>query len=934
MKLLTKIIVVFLLAALFPVSALAAENQPNPRAYGDIKLEIDGQEFLPGSIFDNQVVKSGSEKKVVVVSNYPWAVTTSPSADGEVAVSPSSGEAGRTEISLSFIKGGSVSLIFEEQSENGQDRDQFNFNITAYGNLILRYENEAGETISPDEIKHDEPSWFWYDVSADTPKDIPGYEFSNVKADSAPLSGSLGEGTKVITYVYKEVNRESSIDIRYVDESGNNLQPQQSIQGQVGSDYQIDPPAIDGFGFKEVQAGGAPLQGQFTADAQTVTLVYARIPNVELGHVLVKYVDEDGNEIQQRQTIHGQTGSNYLVDTPIIDGFGFKEVQTGSAPRQGQFNDELQTVTLVYAKLPNVELGHVLVKYVDEDGNEIQQRQTIHGKIGSDYLVDTPVIDGFGFKEVQTGSAPRQGQFNDELQTVTLVYAKLPNVELGHVLVKYVDEDGNEIQQRQTIHGKIGSDYLVDTPVIDGFGFKEVQTGSNPVQGRFGNEFQTVTLVYAKLPNVELGHVLVKYVDEDGNEIQQRQTIHGLVGSDYLVDPQVIDGFGFKEVQTGSNPAQGRFGDEFQTVTLVYAKLPNVELGHVLVKYVDEDGNEIQQRQTIHGKVGSDYLVDTPAIDGFGFKEVQNGSDPVQGQFGNEPQFVTLVYAKLPNVELGHVLVKYVDEDGNEIQQRQTIHGSVGDDYLVEPAAIDGFTFKEVQANSDPAQGQFSTEAQSVTFVYSKLSNVESGSLLIKYVDENGKEIHQKQTLSGPIGESYDVSSDKYKLSIDGYLLVEEKLPSNMKGTFSGEEQVVTFVYKKIEQPTVVAEGTVTTNYLDENGEPLAPSDTQTGKIGEDYTTAGKTIDGYKLVQSKLPENAAGSFTKDPITVNYIYAKQQSSVVSDRTTTVPSNKQSGNNHSSTTYPKTGEQTSMILTLAGLIFLSLAGLIVYKRRTTK
>ncbi|EOH95236.1 MucBP domain-containing protein [Enterococcus pallens] len=860
MKILTKIIVVFLLAALFPVSALAAENQPGLRAYGDIKLEIDGQEFLPGSIFDNQVVKSGSEKKVVVVSNYPWAVTNSPSADGKVAVSPSSGEAGRTEISLSFIESGNVSLIFEEQGENGHDRDQFNFNITAYGSLILRYENEAGETISPDEIKHDEPSWFWYDVSADTPKDIPGYEFSNVKAGSAPLSGSLGEGTKVITYVYKEVNRESSINIRYVDENGNVLRQQQSIKGQVGSDYQIEPPAIDGFGFKEVQAGSAPLQGQFTADAQTVTLVYARIPNVELGHVLVKYVDENGKEIQQRQTIHGQTGSNYQVDTPVIDGFGFKEVQTGSAPRQGQFNDEFQTVTLVYVKLPNFELGHVLVKYVDEDGNEIQQRQTIHGLVGSDYLVDTPAIDGFGFKEVQTGSAPRQGQFNDEPQSVTLVYAKLPNVELGHVLVKYVDEDGNEIQQRQTIHGKVGSDYLVDTPAIDGFGFKEVQNGSDPVQGQFGNEPQFVTLVYAKLPNVELGHVLVKYVDEDGNETQQRQTIHGLVGSDYLVD--------------------------------------------------------------------------TPAIDGFGFKEVQTGSDPVQGQFGNDPQSVTLVYAKLPNVELGHLLVKYVDEDGNEIQQRQTIHGSVGSNYLVEPATIDGFTFKEVQVNSDPAQGQFSTEAQSVTFVYSKLSNIETGNLLIKYVDENGKEIHQKQTLSGPIGESYDVSSDKYKLSIDGYALVEEKLPSNMKGTFSGEEQVVTFVYKKIEQPTVVAEGTVTTNYLDENGEPLAPSDTQTGKIGEDYTTTGKTINGYKLVQSKLPENAAGSFTKDPITVNYIYAKQRSSVVSDRTTTVPSNKQSGSNHSSTTYPKTGEQTSMILTLAGLIFLSLAGLIVYKRRTTK
>ncbi|MGG5314513.1 MucBP domain-containing protein [Enterococcus sp. AZ072] len=783
MKIVTKIITVFLLAALFPVSALAAETQP--QAYGDIRLEIDGQEFLPGSIFDGQVIKSGSEKKIVVVSNYPWTVVNSASADGEVSVSPSSGDVGRTEISLSFIKGGNVSLIFEEQG-NSQDRDQFNFNITSYGNLILRYENEAGEAISPDEIKHEEPSWFWYDLSGETPKDISGYAFSAVKAGSAPLSGSLGEGTKVITYVYKKIYMESSITIRYVD----------------------------------------------------------------------------------------------------------------------------------------------------ENGNEIQQRQTVQGLVGNDYLVEPAAIDGFAFKEIQADSEPIRGKFSAEPQVVTLVYSKLPNVQLGHLLIRYVDEEGNEIQQRETIHGLVGSDYLVDPAVIDGFAFKEVQADSDSAQGQFSAEPQSVTFVYSKLPNVQLGHLLIRYVDEEGNEIQQRETIHGLVSSDYLVEPTAIDGFAFKEVQSGSDPVQGRFGTEFQTVTFVYAKLPNVQLGHLLIKYVDEDGNEIQQRQTIHGLVGSDYLAEPATIDGFAFKEVQADSDPAQGQFSTEPQSVTFVYSKLPNVQLGNLLIRYVDENGNEIQQRETIHGLVSSEYLVEPTAIEGFTFKEIQADSDPAQGQFSAEPQSVTFVYSKLPNVQLGNLLIRYVDENGKEIQQSQTLNGPIGEGYDVSSDQYKLSIDGYVLVEEKLPNNMKGAFTAQEQTVTFIYKKIDHPIVVDEGTVTTNYLDENGESLAPSNTQTGQIGQEYTTTEKNISGYELMQTKLPENAAGSFTKEPITVNYIYAKQQNSAVTDKATPVPSNKQTGANHSSTTYPKTGEHTSLVLTLTGLSLLSLAGLLIYKRKTAK
>lgn len=69
----------------------------------------------------------------------------------------------------------------------------------------------------------------------------------------------------------------------------------------------------------------------------------------------------------------------------------------------------------------------------------------------------------------------------------------------------------------------------------------------------------------------------------------------------------------------------------------------------------------------------------------------------------------------------------------------------------------------------------------------------------VNYVDEDGKVIPtvSSQIISGNIGDSYDASTDKYKLTIDGYTLDESKLPTNAKGTLSEQAQTINYVYMK-----------------------------------------------------------------------------------------------------------------------------------------
>ncbi len=70
-------------------------------------------------------------------------------------------------------------------------------------------------------------------------------------------------------------------------------------------------------------------------------------------------------------------------------------------------------------------------------------------------------------------------------------------------------------------------------------------------------------------------------------------------------------------------------------------------------------------------------------------------------------------------------------------------------------------------------------------------------SVKVKYVfEDTGKEIHEAKEILGNIGESYDATTEEYKLNIDGYVLDESRLPENATGTFTKEPQEIVYYYK------------------------------------------------------------------------------------------------------------------------------------------
>ncbi|HFE1745332.1 TPA: MucBP domain-containing protein [Listeria monocytogenes] len=208
-----------------------------------------------------------------------------------------------------------------------------------------------------------------------------------------------------------------------------------------------------------------------------------------------------------------------------------------------------------------------------------------------------------------------------------------------------------------------------------------------------------------------------------------------------------------------------------------------------------------------------------------------------------------------PPVKGGDVTVQYKDTTGVVLADSITLSGNVGENYTTTAKTIDGYSLTTTPAN---ANGTFSTNPQTVTYTYTKDPIAQP--VTVNYIDTDGKTIAPTETLSGNVGENYTTTAK----TIDGYSLTTT--PANANGTFSTNPQTVTYTYTKdpIAQP-------VTVNYIDTDGKTIAPSETLTGNISENYTTTAKTIDGYSLTTT--PANAKGTFSTEPQIINYIYAK-------------------------------------------------------------
>ncbi|MEN2309157.1 MucBP domain-containing protein [Lactiplantibacillus plantarum] len=368
-----------------------------------------------------------------------------------------------------------------------------------------------------------------------------------------------------------------TVVVHYVDENGNKIADDTTVQGDVDNTYTVTPATFSNYTLDTtkssaltgtVAADTTDSDGNVTAAGTELTLVYSQ--NTEASNLTVNYVDVDGNTILPSKTYTegadgtaAEVGGAYSVNAASIDGYTL----TGDATQTGTFVSGGNTVTFTYTKdAAPVEQSTVTVNYVDADGNTIKAATTQTLDNGSTYTVETPTIAGYTYKSADaalTGTV-------DGNKTITLTYTKNATpVEQSTVTVNYVDADGNTIKAATTQTLDNGSTYTVETPTIAGYTYKSADAAlTGTVDGN-----KTITLTYTKdstTPVENKANLTINYVDADGNTIKASNVTEYIVGQAYTVGQPEIAGYSYNH-STGDAIA-GTIGYNGNTVTLVYTK--------------------------------------------------------------------------------------------------------------------------------------------------------------------------------------------------------------------------------------------------------------------------------------------------------------------------------------------------------------------------
>ena len=179
------------------------------------------------------------------------------------------------------------------------------------------------------------------------------------------------------------------------------------------------------------------------------------------------------------------------------------------------------------------------------------------------------------------------------------------------------------------------------------------------------------------------------------------------------------------------------------------------------------------------------YKISSIKINGEEIEFIQSGEEYVLEKFVDvrEDKHIEVEFEK----EATSVVVKHVDEEGNNLVEPETIEGKVGDEYQTQAKDFEEYEIKEIIGNET---GQMTAEQITVTYVYKKVE----GSIEITKVDkkDNSKLIEgatfrvEKLKDNGEVDEEFsyqELTTDKEgKVKFEGlevgkYRVTETRAP-------------------------------------------------------------------------------------------------------------------------------------------------------------
>ena len=374
--------------------------------------------------------------------------------------------------------------------------------------------------------------------------------------------------------------KRGSVTVNFVDEAGKQIKKFETpvTLEPEGTDYKVDPAAykIEGYTYKGLKAGSAPLSGKVKEGQTSVVLEYKANPKVKEEdevEITTRWVDEAGKAIKQ------EVKGDKPQEPGKIDGYTFVKTERDKA------NENIYKH--IFKK--NEEPKKVVTRFVDEDGNLIKEKPG-----------DSPKEEIPNYTFVRT-EKDKDGNTIHHYKSIITIFK---------------DENGNVLK---TDKGKKSADK------ITGYTFIKTETDKD------GNTVHIYHKIVTKFVNLKDGkEIVLKTVDGD----QPKEDIQGYSFVETKKDSKTGDVTHFYK---DNDPAPVEtitiFKDENGNVikTEKGKKDPDKIQGYTFVKTeVDKDGNTVHiyhkvVTKFVTTKDGKDFVLKTK--DGDQPKEDIDGYD-------------------------------------------------------------------------------------------------------------------------------------------------------------------------------------------------------------------------------------------------------------------------------------------------------------------